>query len=314
MRHVLQTGLLIFTCALPSFSAVDTGLLALLPAGSRVVAGIDVDSSRNSEFGQFVLANMKTNDPNFQSFVDQTGFDPRRDLQTVLFGSAASPSSTAQSVLLLRGNFDQERIKATVAAKGVTSTSFEGVPIYSGGAHHGETAFAFPEIGVAAVGNLAALQEVIGNRANPSVLDSHLRDAITAESANNDAWFVSLVAGSSLPPQMQSEAPQQLKGSQMLQSVLESSGGLQFGSSVQMTLNAITRSARDATSLTDVMRFGVSTLQMQRDKNPQAGVLATALDTMVLTAVGNTVHMAVQLPEASLEQLARNGIGASARH
>ena len=280
----------------------------------RNLAGVDVDRSRNSEFGQFVLANMKTGDPNFQNFVDETGFDPRRDLQSALFGSFAVTGSSSRTVLLLRGNFDQERIKAAMLAKGVTSTSFQGVPIYSGKVHNGSAVFAFPEVGIAAVGDMATIQEVIGNRANPSVLDSHLQTAISAESATNDAWFVSLQPGSAFTQRLQSEAPQQMRSSQMLQSVLESSGGVQLGSNVQVRLNAITRSAQDATSLTDVIRFGASAVQTQRDKNPQAAALATALDTMTLTALGDAVHMSIQLPETSLERLAQNGIGPSSRH
>ena len=107
-----------------------------------------------------------------------------------------------------------------------------------------------------------------------------------------------------------------MKASQVLQSVRESSGGVQLGSSVQLTFDAIARSAKDATSLTDVVRFGISALQMQRNSNSQAGILASALDKMELTTSGDAVHMSVQLPESSLEQLAQNGVGLgiTARH
>ncbi len=316
MRNLFQAGFVIFVCALPSLATVDTGLLALLPAESRVVGGIDVEGSRSSEFGQFVLGKIRTGDSGFENFVNETGFDPRRDLQAVLFGGFSPSASTSRSVLLLRGNFDQERIKAKMIAKGVNSVSFQGVAIYSGKTREEGTAFAFPEIGVAAVGDLVTLHEVIANRASPSILDSHLQMEISAAGASNNAWFVSLTPGSSLAQRLQQEAPPQMRASQVLQSVLESSGGVALGSSIQLTVNAIARSAKDATSLTDVVRFGVSVLQMQRDSDPRVGILASALDKMELTAVGDAVHISVQLPETSLEQLAQNGIGlgVSPRH
>jgi hypothetical protein len=161
--------------------------------------------------------------------------------------------------------------------------------------------------------DLATIHRILANRAVPSVLDPVLQQKID-QVANNDAWFVSLTGGSFLNHHIGGEKngpPAQAV--QALQSVLASSGGVRFGSTVALTIDATARSPQDATSLEDVVRFFASMLQMQREKDPRAAILANALDNMNLAAQGNTLHLAISIPEKSMEQLAELGPPASHR-
>ena len=75
-------------------------------------------------------------------------------------------------------------------------------------------------------------------------------------------------------------------------------------------MDVISRSSKDAVSLADVIRMGASMIQTQRDaKDPRAGIVANALDTMTLTTTGSTTHVAISLPEKSLEKLMASGFG-----
>ena len=94
---------------------------------------------------------------------------------------------------------------------------------------------------------------------------------------------------------------------QALQSILESSGGIKFGATVDLTFDALTRSPQDATSLADVVRFLASMMQMQRQKDPRAAILANAFDNMNLTATADRLHLSMSIPEQSIEQLAELG-------
>ena len=63
--------------------------------------------------------------------VDQTGFDPRLDLQYLLFAAngqaaAGKPSSFA---ILARGNFDPDRIRLLATSKGATIVNYHGLEI-----------------------------------------------------------------------------------------------------------------------------------------------------------------------------------------
>ena len=46
---------------------------------AKVVAGLQVDQAKVSPFGQYVLSHMQPDDPRFQKFVSDTGFDPRAE-------------------------------------------------------------------------------------------------------------------------------------------------------------------------------------------------------------------------------------------
>jgi hypothetical protein len=135
----------------------------------------------------------------------------------------------------------------------------------------------------------------------PATINASLQSKIDSIASGNDAWYVSLVGGSILADHIGKDGAPQAKA---LQGVVQSSGGVKLGSTIETTLDAVTRSAQDATSLSDVIRFMASMVQMQRQNDPRAGILATALDGMTLESTGAAVHFAVSIPEKSLEQLA----------
>lgn len=73
--------------ALPAMFAVDSSLLSLIPAEAKVAGGVQVARTLGSPFGQYVLAQMGQSNKDLQEFIDATGFDPRRDLQEIVFAS-----------------------------------------------------------------------------------------------------------------------------------------------------------------------------------------------------------------------------------
>jgi hypothetical protein len=305
MRHFVFLPVLLLAGALSAVASVDSGLLSLLPAGARIVGSVDVTRARGSEFGQYLLAKAQSEDAHFQEMIDQTGFDPRRDLQNVIFETSGAPGKSSSFAILARGNFDASRIKTLAKAKGASLESYRGVEIIVHTKESDEqTALGFPEVGVAVMADMATLKQIIDNRASPALLDPELKSKISAIGKSNDAWFVSLVGGSFLADHAGPNAPPQAKA---LQGVVQSSGGVRLGSMIETTFDALTRSPQDATSLSDVIRFMASMVQMQRQNDPRAGILATALDGMTLENSGTAVHFAVSMPEKSLEQLAEIG-------
>ncbi len=62
---------------------------------AKVIAGIQVDQTRNSLFGQYVLSHMQVDDAGFKTFIAQTGFDPRRDVSEIVIASNWESNSAA---------------------------------------------------------------------------------------------------------------------------------------------------------------------------------------------------------------------------
>jgi len=303
MQRLLSLSLLACSGCLSAWAGIDRGLLALVPSGVNVVASIDVTESRGSDFGQYLLSKQQVGDHGLEEMIVQTGFDPRRDLQHVLFANTATAGDTRHSsfAIFARGTFDEERIRAAATAKNAKVENYQGISMFVNRRDTNPTAFAFLDTGVAVMADLPSLQQIIANRTAPVALNSDLASRIEAVGANNDAWFVALGQGGAFAQHMLNEAGPQ---AQAFRSVTQSSGGIRFGQVIEASFQATTRSAQDANALADVVRFLASMVQMQSQEDPRAAILAPALNSMALSTAGNTVHFSVSIAEKSLEQLA----------
>jgi hypothetical protein len=309
MRRLLLVPSLMVLGSFSLFASLDTRLLALVPAGARIVSSIDVMQARSSEFGQYLLSRSQDENRDFAEFIQETGFDPRHDLQNLIFATSGPGADRKPSrfAILARGNFDADRIRAAAKRKGATTKTYQGVELLFPQGDRQETAIAFPDPGVAVIADLTTMHGILENRGIASKLDANLQQRID-QVAGNDAWFVSLTGAGFLKNHIGAEEKgPQAQAEQALQSVLSSSGGVRFGSTVDLTIDALARSPQDATSLEDVVRFLASMAQMQRQKDPRAAILAGALDNMKLATQGSSFHLAISIPEKSLEQLAEVG-------
>ena len=307
MKRLLPICLLAAAGAVSALASVDTGLMALIPANSKIVAGIDIQKCRGSEFGQYLLSKSQANDAHFDQFMMQTGFDPRSDLQSLIMTTNDDGNNRPHSnfAILARGNFDQTKIRSLALSKGAVADTYQGVSLLIHKDHGQSVAIGFPDTGVAVMGDLDSIHSVVQNLRAPSILDTDLTNRIDAAGNTNDAWFVSTVGGAMIGKHFSAETGGQMANqAQALQSIRAASGGVVFGSTIGVTFDAATRSEQDATSLADVFRFVASMVQMQRQQDPRAGIVAASLDNMQLKNSGDSVHIGFSMSEKSLEQMA----------
>ena len=78
-RLFLSLTVAFATAAVSASAAVDPALAALIPADATVVSGVNVTQAKASSFGRFVLSQMNVDNTGAQSFINETGFDPRRE-------------------------------------------------------------------------------------------------------------------------------------------------------------------------------------------------------------------------------------------
>src|SRR6185312_12930241 len=177
----------LFSCA--AFAGVDQGLLNLVPPASKVLSGVQVDKSKDSPFGQYLLNRMHDGDSGLENFVQSTGFDPRRDVQELLFATTGDPTQMRTAVLA-RGYFDAAKIKAMALSHGGQIESIQGIDVLRGGEKsHGAIAVLEPTIAVA--GDRALVESIVRNRKQPSLLESpELAEKAQTVSSAGQAWFV----------------------------------------------------------------------------------------------------------------------------
>jgi hypothetical protein len=221
-------------------------------------------------------------------------------------------------LVLARGSFDPAKIEAAAVAKGATVQNYMGLDMILNEDSSHPSGVTFLDNTLAVAADLATLQYAIAHRTDASggapKISAALQASINTASTGNDAWFVSLVPGTNFFPNSAINVGQSASGQNngqavqgaTLQSIQQSMGGVHFGDQIAVSFQAVTRSDKDATSLADVVRFFGSMVQMQRQSNPQAAILATALDNMNLQTSGSTLTLALSIPEKDFETLAQN--------
>lgn len=286
--------------------AADPALLQMVMPDAQVVAGLQVTQAKNTEFGQYVLAHLSVNNTQLQQFTSQTGFDPRQDVSEIVIAGITGAASNNRWLILADGTFNVAKITATALANGAVASTYQGVNLLTytaTGASQPSSAIAFFGTTMAVAGDLTSVQTAISRKQSNASTDGTVLSNIQQVSANNDFWFLTLVPlsnfSSVIPEPNLSGAMQ----GNLFAAINQTSGGIQFGDTVTISAQAITRSDKDAQALVDVVKFFAGLVQMNRSNNPTAGQVATLLDTLQASASGNTTTISLAIPEQQLEQL-----------
>src|SRR5437764_1966864 len=189
----------LFTAFTGVLSGADPILLNLVMPDAKVIAGVNVEQAKGTQFGQYVLNQIQTNDTDMQKLITLTGFDPRRDVREVLVASDGAPQ-TKVGLALARGNFDVAKIMAaaTTQGKDVVTETYAGVTILEDNkATHG---IAFLDSTTVIGGDLASVKGAIDRRSNAQPLPAALLVKINQWSTSQDAWGISVVPPASFVP------------------------------------------------------------------------------------------------------------------
>ena len=287
--------LALFTITAVAAVAANGPLLSFIPPDAKVIGGIHVDRTLNSVFGRFVVSQMNDNSSEFHKFIDATGFDPRMHLREMVF--ASSDTNRKSGVVIARGVFNGPQIANFARSHGGTATNYKGIDVISG--KHGQSIAVF-DGDTAVVGEERFVRYAIDQRGGRGTAATA---AIFAKAATLqsqfDGWVVA--AGVFTPglPGTKTPAPP----AAALAGIEETSGGVQFGSVVRVTGEALTRSPKDAQALVDVMRFVVGMAQGTASSNPDAKLLEPLFTSLNLTTDASTVRLTMAIQEADLEAL-----------
>jgi len=288
--------LVVFSGVMP---AANSQLLGFVMPDVKVLADVNVTQAKGSPFGQYVLSQMTANDSaGLQQLTSLTGFNPTQDVNEVMLASDAATGSHA-GLAVAAGTFNVSSITAFATGHGSTTENYGGVTILEDPKQtHG---IAFLSGSLVAAGDIADVKAAIDRSKNPSILPASLVTQVNQLSAANDAWGLTTVPLSSLKQGSGALPPSAADLQNALQTVQSISGGVKFGATVTLTIQAQADNAQDATSLAGVVQFLANMAELQAgQQNPQA---ATALQSLTATAQGNTVTIALSVPEDQFQQL-----------
>ncbi len=307
-----------------SLPAADPQLVNMVMPEAKVIAGINVDSARNSPFGTFLLRQASDNNAELQKFVQATGFNPQTDLNEILMATPGAPATPANGaplaaggdvvaaapnvhgLILARGNFNVEKISGFAKADGHQKVEqYNGATLISDPKYPVASAMAFIGANIAVAGDLTSVKAALDRRAMANTLDAQLTSKVNSLSTSQDAWAVSIAplsslnAGPATDPTLQGA----LAGD-LFKKITETSGGIKFGSTVQVSTEMVAMDEKNATALGDVVRFLVGMVGMNAgpSKGTPPAVLAL-LQSLTIQTQGNVVNLTISAPEDQLEGL-----------
>ena len=280
-----------------TLSAADPQLLNLVMPDAKVLAGVNVDQAKGTQFGQWVLTQLQTHDAQMQQLVALTGFDPRRDVSELLVASDGATGSQT-GLALARGSFDATKITAAATAAGVVTEVYNGFTILEEPKQH-LAGIAFLDATRVAAGDVASVKGAIDRLKTPQPLPAAVAVKVNQWSTSEDAWAISTVPPDSLVPTGNTAAAQNPLFNAG-KSVQAAAGGVKFGALVVFNGEAQCDTAQNAKTLGDVVQLLINLAQMQANLDPTAAAL---IKSVTITTSGNVLKIQASLPGDVFQQL-----------
>ena len=327
MRHsathtaVIASALIVgvtMAAATGTASAADPQLLNLVMPDAQIMAGLNVTTAKISPFGQFLLgrissASVTGTDPGLQKFIEETGFDPRQDVTEVLMASAGDKAHPG-GLVLAKGSFNVTKMVDTAKAhgKGTAVSSYAGATLFTAEAPEGAPdaakqtphALAFIGSSIAVAGDLPSVQAALDRSRKVNSISPALATKVQALGSTTDAWTISMASLASLiPSDLGGKGAGAAQPLQMVKNVVSSSGGVKFGSDIQITGQAVATDAPSAKAMADLVRLVGAVVTMGAAQDPQVGAAAQLIQNLKVTEDGATVNLSLTVPESQVETL-----------
>ncbi len=294
--------------------AADPQLLNLVMPDAQIVAGVNVTTAKISPFGQFVLSRIAAgsaagNDQGLQKFIDETGFDPRQDVTEILAASVGDKTNPS-GLFLAKGKFEPQKLAALAAQHGkeTSVSTYAGATLFTQTAPDGAAVkvahgLAFIGNSIAVVGDLPSVQAALDRAKGANSIDVALAARVQALSTTTDAWTISMASLSSLLPTDLGPKGAGAQPLQLVKNVLSSSGGVKFGSNIEINGQAVATDAASAKSMADLVRMVGALVTMGAGQDPQAAAVAKLIQGLKVAQDGATVNLSITVPEDQVETL-----------
>ena len=286
-------NLLLAFAAGATMLAAQPAPLQLLPPDADSIGGVDVRQTLMSPFGQFVLDQMKKEEPKLRDLIEATGFDPRTHLSTVVFAGAAG--TKGKGVAIAQGIFNGPQILAAAKAKGAVITRYGKYDLALPPGEKGAGALAVVNGSMAVAGDEASVKLVLDRLSSGASAQNPLAADASTLAGKYHAWIIS--KGTRYLP---NAGPGRQMGN--IEGIEQVSGGVRFGSIVQLSGEALARSEKDAQALMGVFEFMKNWAQLNSGKQGPSPI-EPLVQSLQAQAQGRIVYVTAQLAQDDLEKL-----------
>jgi hypothetical protein len=283
-------------------STIGPAELTYVPADTVAIAYADVHDIMGSEFHQR-LQQVLPHGEEHDRFVEETGIDVQRDLQSVM--AVMMGADRKETAVFLRGNFTQPQIERLAMAHGAVAEDYRGkhmlVAPAQAEAHAGQGPFASPVIaflepGLIALGGEATIKRAIDVAEGPEDVTSNapLMKLVAQVDDEGNAWLVgrfdAVSQNSGLSPEITNRLP-------ALDWLALSA---QIDRGVRGELRAEAKDQQSADQLRAVVNGAVAAAKMMSGQDPK---VVNFLDSLQATGSGTQVEVGFTVPPEVLDQL-----------
>jgi|GEM_PF-641127 len=306
MRNLLALVLLLVLAA-SGILAADAALIALAPANSSVLIGVNVRELLNSELGREIMGQARLDSPDLKAFIEKAGFDPFHDISEILIAAPAQMGKQkSRGLFMIRGSFDPTRFAELAVDPTLSATTFRGVTVLT--KQQAEPmSFACLDRSLMIGGDPESVRSAISRRGSPAGLDVAFVTKAVSLSRTYDIWLSSRISPALLadiPNAPPSAGPQM----ELIKSIEQASGGLKFGTDLLLAAEIVTKTPKDAESIAAVIRM-VAGLAASNGRDAKKA--AALLEKLALRTEGNTLSMSLTIPEAELRKSIQASVAAA---
>lgn len=268
--------------------------LAYVPADASMVGYADVREIMNSDFRQKIKAAMPTGEGR-DEFFQETGIDIERDVTSVLAAVSRPDRGHPEqdTVILVRGVFEQGRIEAVALQHGATVADYKGRRIVGADGK----GVVFLEPGLVAVGSPDTLRRAIDAREGGVnvTTNAEVMRLVNDLDGNNNAWAV----GRMTDFQKVEGLPEPVRAQLPMVQWFAVSGHVNGG--LSGSIRAEARDDQAAENLRDVIKGGMALARLQMGRDAK---LDAMINTLQMTGTGKNVQLSFAVPAEIIDAVA----------
>jgi hypothetical protein len=287
---VIIAALVLAACAKPippGGAHIDPSLLKLIPSDTTILVGGKLDQLRKTQMFEKYVSRVPIEQ--LDRFAKETGLDPRKDLNEILFCSNIKDSG----LLLIRGKFNPTELEAKIESRGGKRSTYKNKTLLAGDDQRGSLFFLNSEIAVA--GSNDKLKAIIDGA--PGGLPPTLLPLVTSISI--DAQFWAAFKGSVTDTPIPQEGMMGIVA-QMIRPIQEGT----FAVDLRQGLDAKTKGTCDTEQNAKLVGDGLKgAIGFGRLNSPEE--FLPVFDAIKIQQQGRTVEVAANIPQAMVDHFVK---------
>ncbi len=279
----------------------DLPLLSILPDDAGSLVGFDVARVLGSPFGRRILARMQSDDPRLK-ILFKLGLDPARDLNHVVVASGGG-----RTLLAATGNFESKKLlqglAGELATRGLKPSMYEGVEMMTGSDGNG---MSIPDGHTLLLGHEQSIRSALDRRRSKGARRSAAAAQLSSKSeswmSGYDLWFASSgPQNNDFTGRVGERATGGVISGELLKAFDRTYGGLRFSDSLEVGVETVAKSEKDASTMVTAMKLlsVVSSMTKGASNKSPLGFL----DSLDIKATGNIVNLKITVPRSAFDAL-----------